>query len=146
MCFSVAESRSEILNNPDRFLFPTTGPYMCEICHVIIVTRQGFVNHISKKHYELLDLDVFEIMERRLEDTKYKKRKSETVAMSEPPPSKVSPGVTFTKKHTTRYFNLSLDIEFRRLSNIRRLNSKHSLFLNFFVQFSNCHHSNTVGI
>ena len=83
---------------------------MCEICHVIIVTRQGFVNHISKKHYELLDLDVFEIMERRLEDTKYKKRKSETVAMSEPPPSKVSPGVTFTKKHTLSSYGSKLEV------------------------------------
>ena len=108
---------------------------MCEICHVIIVTRQGFVNHIGKKHYQLLDLDILGIMERRLEDTRPRKRKSEMVPMSDPSPSKVSPGVTFTKKHTTRYFNLSLDIEYSRDSNIGWLKSEHSLFQIFLSSF-----------
>jgi hypothetical protein len=81
--FAVVETRSEILQNPKQFFFPATGPYLCEICHLIVVTRKGYVNHIGKQHSGFIDRDVFEVMKSRLEDPKPRKRKSELVVQIE---------------------------------------------------------------
>ena len=49
--------------DPDDFefeeeVFPSIGPYQCEICQVITDTKGEFIIHIIAKHREILDEDV----------------------------------------------------------------------------------------
>merc|ERR1712083_1053771 len=39
-------------------VFPTIGPYQCEICQIITDTKVEFVDHIESKHADVVDEDV----------------------------------------------------------------------------------------
>jgi hypothetical protein len=55
-----------MLTNPTTFFFPHVGPYMCEICCVVIKTNNAFLNHITKLHKNVADPKVLEIMDKRI--------------------------------------------------------------------------------
>ena len=44
-------------------VFPSVGPYQCEICQNITDTKQDFVNHIKAKHRSMIDPSVLRILE-----------------------------------------------------------------------------------
>ncbi len=52
--------------NPTTFFFPHVGPYLCEICCVVIKTNNAFLNHITKLHMNVADPKVLEIMDKRI--------------------------------------------------------------------------------
>ena len=60
----------------DEEVFPSVGPYQCEICQVITVTKQEFVDHITKFHLEVVDLDVLRSLENDLAKKKKRERES----------------------------------------------------------------------
>ena len=82
---SDVEPRADIVNNPDGFLFPKVGPYLCEVCSSLIVTNRAFVNHIDKNHNSIIDPQVLEVMKQRIA-----KKRPSNVATLKGPDAKVT--------------------------------------------------------
>ena len=53
-------------------IFPTIGPYQCEICQKITDTKQDFVDHIKKYHLNVVDEEVLKSLESDLRKNKIK--------------------------------------------------------------------------
>ena len=58
-------------------VFPTIGPYQCEICQVITDTKLEFVEHIKAKHKGIVDEEVLRSLESDIRKSKKKARKAE---------------------------------------------------------------------
>ena len=57
----IEEDEIDLKKNPEYF--PFEGPYMCEICRMILSTNREFVHHIRTEHPNEIDSDVVQIME-----------------------------------------------------------------------------------
>jgi len=53
-------------------IFPTVGPYQCEICQKISHTKQEFVDHIKALHKDIVDASVLRTLEADLRKRKKK--------------------------------------------------------------------------
>jgi len=53
-------------------IFPSVGPYQCEICQKISDTKREFVNHIKELHREIVDSSVLKTLEADLRKRKKK--------------------------------------------------------------------------
>lgn len=51
-------------------IFPSIGPYQCEICQEITDTKQEFVNHIKRFHRNVVDEEVLRSLEQDLKKSK----------------------------------------------------------------------------
>ena len=60
-------------------MFPSVGPYQCEICQNITQTKQEFVTHIKTEHKGMVDKAVLQSLE---SDLKKRIRKEETVVQA----------------------------------------------------------------
>jgi hypothetical protein len=45
-------------------MFPSIGPYQCEICQNITSTKQEFVDHIKANHRGVVDEEVLTSLEK----------------------------------------------------------------------------------
>jgi len=73
-------------------MFPSIGPYQCEICQNITNTKQEFVDHIKANHRDVVDEEVLDSLEKDLEKSRRKaakEQKAKKAAMS--PAAKKSP-------------------------------------------------------
>merc|ERR1711971_318932 len=68
-------------------VFPTIGPYQCEICQIITDTKVEFVEHIEGKHSDVVDEEVLLSLKSDIRKSKKKNGASE----APPPPKKPSP-------------------------------------------------------
>ena len=57
-------------------MFPSFGPYQCEICQAIIETKQEFVKHIKILHRGMVDKAVLQSLESDLKKKKKKERRN----------------------------------------------------------------------
>lgn len=64
----------------DEEIFPSIGPYQCEICQNITNTKQEFVDHIKKFHRNVVDEGVLVSLENDLKKSKLKKAREEAAA------------------------------------------------------------------
>ena len=48
-------------------MFPSIGPYQCEICQNITQTKKEFVEHIKAKHRKIVDEEVLRSLEKDLQ-------------------------------------------------------------------------------
>ena len=53
-------------------VFPTIGPYQCEICQMITDTKAEFVGHIKAEHRNVVDEDVLRSLEADIRKSKKK--------------------------------------------------------------------------
>lgn len=67
-------------------VFPTIGPYQCEICQVITDTKAEFVAHIKGKHHDVVDEEVLNSLESDLRKSKKKQEKELSIANGTPAP------------------------------------------------------------
>jgi len=73
-------------------IFPTVGPYQCEICQKITDTKQEFVDHIKKYHIDVVDEEVLRSLESDLRKSRKKAEKAAAAAnAAAPASSKKSP-------------------------------------------------------
>lgn len=63
-------------------IFPTVGPYQCEICQKITDTKQEFVDHIKKFHIDVVDEEVLRSLE---SDLRKSRKKAEMEAKKDGP-------------------------------------------------------------
>ena len=77
-------------------VFPTIGPYQCEICQVITDTKSEFVEHIEEKHKGIVDEDVLKSLKSDIRKSK-KKLKNSTPQSTKPAPKKDTPKATANK-------------------------------------------------
>ena len=70
-------------------VFPTIGPYQCEICQIITDTKVEFVEHIEGKHSDVVDEEV--LLSLKSDIRKSKKKNGASEAPPPPPPKKPSP-------------------------------------------------------
>ena len=83
-------------------VFPTIGPYQCEICQVITDTKAEFVAHIKAKHRGIVDEDVLRSLESDIRKAKKKEKvaakpvKTETEVKTTTP-NKTTPAATAPK-------------------------------------------------
>lgn len=85
---AVVEPPEEDEDEDMEEVFPTIGPYQCEICQVITDTKAEFVAHIKGKHRDVVDEEVLRSLESDLRKSKKKKERegiSEAVAPSPSP-------------------------------------------------------------
>jgi len=68
-------------------VFPTIGPYQCEICQMITDTKVEFVEHIEGKHSDVVDEEVLLSLKSDIRKSNKKNGASE----APPPPKKPSP-------------------------------------------------------
>ena len=71
-------------------VFPTIGPYQCEICQMITDTKVDFVAHIKAKHRDVVDDEVLLSLESDIRKSNKKKKANP----APPPPKKASPKKT----------------------------------------------------
>merc|ERR1711971_71798 len=57
-------------------MFPSFGPYQCEICQAIIETKQEFVKHIKTLHRGMVDKEVLQSLELDLKKKKKKEKRN----------------------------------------------------------------------
>jgi hypothetical protein len=75
-------------------VFPTIGPYQCEICQVITDTKAEFVAHIKAKHRDVVDEEVLKSLESDIRKSKKKQTTTKGSPASKKkasPPKKVKP-------------------------------------------------------
>ena len=48
---------------PDKEMFPSVGPFQCEMCQLVTATKQDFVTHIKTTHQGFIDPDVLRGLE-----------------------------------------------------------------------------------
>lgn len=46
------------VGSDEEEIFPSIGPYQCEICQTITHTKQEFVDHIKNNHRKVVDEEV----------------------------------------------------------------------------------------
>lgn len=73
------------MEGDDEEIFPSMGPYQCEICQEITDTKQEFVSHIKALHKDMVDEAVLRSLESDL-----KKRKKKEMAADSPSPVRKS--------------------------------------------------------
>ena len=80
-------------------MFPSIGPYQCEICQNITNTKQEFVDHIKDNHANVVDEEVLDSLEKDLQKSRRKAEKEQqakkaamTSAAMKSPQSKKTPG------------------------------------------------------
>ena len=59
-------------------VFPTIGPYQCEICQMITDTKAEFVGHIKAEHRNVVDEDVLRSLEADIRKSKKKQGHSKS--------------------------------------------------------------------
>ena len=102
----------EIDDDDMEEVFPTIGPYQCEICHGVTHTKVEFVAHIKAKHRGIVDKDVLRSLESDIRKAKEKemvaakliKTETEAVKTQNNTPSAASknkPQPTSAAKKTT---------------------------------------------
>ena len=77
-------------------VFPTIGPYQCEICQVITDTKSEFVEHIEEKHKGIVDEDVLKSLKSDIRKSK-KKLKNSMPQSTKPASKKDTPKPTANK-------------------------------------------------
>ena len=60
-------------------VFPAEGPFECEMCHEVNVTKQDFVDHIKKFHINVVDDEVLKSLESDLKKSRKKAAKQATL-------------------------------------------------------------------
>ena len=78
-------------------MFPSIGPYQCEICQNITQTKQEFVDHIKDNHRDVVDEEVLQSLEKDLQKSRRKAEKEQRrknispAATTTSPPAKETP-------------------------------------------------------
>jgi len=124
------------LDDGDEEIFPSLGPYQCEICQEITDTKQEFVAHIKALHKDMVD----EAVLRSLESDLKKRKKKEMAASPEAkkmskPSKKVATGTPLQtpppqlseklrKKPAKRYTEIESDDEYMPIKNRKILKKK----------------------
>ena len=85
----VEEEVVEVEDEDMEEVFPTIGPYQCEICQIITDTKVEFVEHIEGKHSDVVDEEV--LLSLKSDIRKSKKKNGASEAPPPPPPKKPSP-------------------------------------------------------
>ena len=78
------------LDDGDEEIFPSLGPYQCEICQEITDTKQEFVGHIKALHKDMVDEAVLRSLESDLKKRKKKEMAASPDAKKTPKPNKRS--------------------------------------------------------
>ena len=85
-------------DDDDEEMFPSIGPYQCEICQNITNTKQEFVDHIKANHRDVVDEEVLDSLEKDLEKSRRKAEKEAkankaamAAATKKSPPAKKAP-------------------------------------------------------
>ena len=86
-----AKKVEEPVEDDTEEVFPTIGPYQCEICQMITDTKADFVGHIKAKHRDVVDEEVLNSLESDIRKSNKKKQKA---TPAPPPPKKASPKKT----------------------------------------------------
>jgi len=73
---SVREEKVDEEDESEGEMFPSFGPYQCEICQAIIETKQEFVKHIKILHRGMVDKAVLQSLESDLKKKKKKERRT----------------------------------------------------------------------
>ena len=77
-------------------VFPTIGPYQCEICQMITDTKADFVAHIKAKHRDVVDEEVLRSLEADIR--KSNKKKAVKSPQKQPPKSPAKKPTPASKK------------------------------------------------
>lgn len=81
-------------------MFPSIGPYQCEICQNITQTKQEFVDHIKDNHRDVVDEEVLQSLEKDLQKSRRKAEREQkgrrggtatSPAAKKSPPAKKTP-------------------------------------------------------
>ena len=64
------------VGSDEEEIFPSIGPYQCEICQEITHTKQEFVEHIKNNHRKVVDEEVLRSLEHDLKISKKKEMKA----------------------------------------------------------------------
>eukprot|EP00093_Oithona_nana_P002261 02261.XXX_4252_2358_1 [CDS] Oithona nana genome sequencing. len=88
-----AKKVEEPVEDDTEEVFPTIGPYQCEICQMITDTKVDFVAHIKAKHRDVVDDEVLLSLESDIRKSNKKKGNSKATP-APPPPKKASPKKT----------------------------------------------------
>ena len=64
------------VGSDEEEIFPSIGPYQCEICQAITNTKQEFVDHIKNNHSKVVDEEVLRSLEHDLKISKKKEMKA----------------------------------------------------------------------
>ena len=73
---SLREEKVDEEDESEGEMFPSFGPYQCEICQAIIETKQEFVKHIKILHRGMVDKAVLQSLESDLKKKKKKERRN----------------------------------------------------------------------
>eukprot|EP00092_Neocalanus_flemingeri_P106507 GFUD01136666.1.p1 GENE.GFUD01136666.1~~GFUD01136666.1.p1 ORF type:complete len:742 (+),score=197.50 GFUD01136666.1:35-2260(+) len=124
------------LDDGDEEIFPSLGPYQCEICQEITDTKQEFVAHIKALHKDMVDEAVLRSLESDLKKRKKKEMAASPEVKKTPKPSKRSvnglplqtPPPKITEKRqrpVKRYTEVESDDEYMPSRN-KKINKKKS--------------------
>ena len=72
----VREEKVDEEEESEAEMFPSFGPYQCEICQAIIETKQEFVKHIKTLHKGMVDKAVLQSLELDLKKKKKRERRN----------------------------------------------------------------------
>ena len=72
-------------------MFPSIGPYQCEICQNITQTKKEFVEHIKAKHRKIVDEEVLRSLEKDLQKSLRKAEKERKEKRGSPAIKKKAP-------------------------------------------------------
>ena len=64
------------VGSDEEEIFPSIGPYQCEICQQITHTKVEFVEHIKNNHRKVVDEEVLRSLEHDLKISKKKEMKA----------------------------------------------------------------------
>ncbi|XP_059092793.1 uncharacterized protein LOC131888033 [Tigriopus californicus] len=98
-------------------IFPSIGPYQCEICQDITNTKQEFVDHIKRLHRNIVDEEVLKSLENDLKKSKKAQERKAKAALNAkaqfggPSPNTSKSKIPPTKK-TTRVPDVQQSCEF----------------------------------
>lgn len=69
-------SNFDDVGSDEEEIFPSIGPYQCEICQQITHTKQEFVDHIKSNHKKVVDEEVLRSLEHDLKISRKKEMKA----------------------------------------------------------------------
>ena len=71
------QTQQDDSDDDEEEVFPSIGPYQCEICQEITKTKEEFVNHIKTLHIDVVDEEVLRSLESDLKKSKKRKLKQQ---------------------------------------------------------------------
>jgi len=90
------------LDDGEEEIFPSLGPYQCEICQEITDTKQEFVAHIKALHKDMVDEAVLRSLESDLKKRKKKEMAASPDSKKVPRPGKSEPFASVIPKQSEK--------------------------------------------